>query len=209
MTTVSRRSFFGMTAAGAALAASARASPRPTREVTALSSLTRGVQPITAAGARRADRQAAIADAAAEDRGTPGRGGIQPRIFHRHPLAAVRADDRGADPGRGWTIVVTPFFEAPSIRESLKMPADVRPWNEDESPFALIAGALRDRPAAKARSQWRAPRASSSSTTSNKLTGAGRAVVSGDEPRQCLPHDQVARGACLDAGGQRRHDCGI
>jgi len=48
-------------------------------------------------------------------------------------------------PARGETIVVTPFFEAPSVRETLAIPADVRTWNEDANPFALIAGALRDR----------------------------------------------------------------
>ena len=48
-------------------------------------------------------------------------------------------------PAKGETIVVTPFFEAPSVRESLAVPADMRTWNEDANPFALIASALRDR----------------------------------------------------------------
>lgn len=47
-------------------------------------------------------------------------------------------------PARGATVIVTPFFEAPSVRETLAIPADLRTWNEDENPFALIAGALRD-----------------------------------------------------------------
>ncbi|MFM9816024.1 aminopeptidase P family N-terminal domain-containing protein, partial [Streptomyces scabiei] len=46
-------------------------------------------------------------------------------------------------PARGQTVIVTPFFEAPSVRETLAIPADLRTWNEDENPFALIAGALR------------------------------------------------------------------
>jgi Xaa-Pro dipeptidase len=46
-------------------------------------------------------------------------------------------------PASGQTIVVTPFFEVPSVEESLKIGADVRPWHEDQSPFALIADALR------------------------------------------------------------------
>lgn len=45
-------------------------------------------------------------------------------------------------PAEGKTVIVTPFFEVPSIEESLKIDADVRPWHEDQSPFALIAGAL-------------------------------------------------------------------
>src|SRR5216110_1586462 len=47
-------------------------------------------------------------------------------------------------PAEGKVVVVTPFFEEPSIRETLKVAGDVRTWKEDESPFDLIAGALRD-----------------------------------------------------------------
>ncbi|MEA3047871.1 MAG: Xaa-Pro dipeptidase [Sphingomonadales bacterium] len=48
-------------------------------------------------------------------------------------------------PREGEPCVVTPYFEEPSVRESLRVPADVRTWNEDESPFERIAGFLRDR----------------------------------------------------------------
>jgi Xaa-Pro dipeptidase len=48
-------------------------------------------------------------------------------------------------PREGEPCIVTPYFEEPSVRESLKVPADVRTWNEDESPFERIAGFLRDR----------------------------------------------------------------
>ena len=51
-------------------------------------------------------------------------------------------------PARGEAIVVTPFFEEPSVRETLSIPADVRPWQEDEDPLRLVAQALRDRGAA-------------------------------------------------------------
>ena len=51
-------------------------------------------------------------------------------------------------PARGEAIVVTPFFEEPSVRETLAIPADVRTWQEDEDPLRLVAGALRDRGAA-------------------------------------------------------------
>ena len=47
-------------------------------------------------------------------------------------------------PADGNTTVVTPFFEAPSIRESLAIAADIRTWNEHENPLALVAGWLRD-----------------------------------------------------------------
>ncbi|HEY0505202.1 MAG TPA: Xaa-Pro peptidase family protein [Lysobacter sp.] len=48
-------------------------------------------------------------------------------------------------PARGDVVVVTPAFEEPSIRETLAVGGDVRPWNEHESPFDRLVGALRDR----------------------------------------------------------------
>jgi Xaa-Pro dipeptidase len=46
-------------------------------------------------------------------------------------------------PARGDVVVVTPVFEEPSVRETLQVGGDVRTWNEDESPFALLADVLR------------------------------------------------------------------
>jgi Xaa-Pro dipeptidase len=48
-------------------------------------------------------------------------------------------------PAKGEAVIVTPFFEEPSVRESLAIPAEVRAWQEDEDPLRLVAGALRDR----------------------------------------------------------------
>ncbi len=48
-------------------------------------------------------------------------------------------------PAKGEVVIVTPAFEEPSVRETLVVGGDVRPWNEHESPFALIVQALRDR----------------------------------------------------------------
>ncbi|MGB5345824.1 MAG: Xaa-Pro peptidase family protein, partial [Woeseia sp.] len=48
-------------------------------------------------------------------------------------------------PASGDIAIVTPYFEEPSIRESLSFGDDVRTWHEHESPFALVAGILRDR----------------------------------------------------------------
>jgi Xaa-Pro dipeptidase len=50
-------------------------------------------------------------------------------------------------PAEGRSIVVTPFFEEPSVREHLQVPADIRTWKEDESPFELLAAAIRERAA--------------------------------------------------------------
>jgi Xaa-Pro dipeptidase len=48
-------------------------------------------------------------------------------------------------PASGELIVVTPAFEEPSVRETLQVGNDVRPWNEHENPFALIVQGLKDR----------------------------------------------------------------
>jgi Xaa-Pro dipeptidase len=52
-------------------------------------------------------------------------------------------------PAEGTPCIVTPFFEEPSIRETLGVPADVKVWQEDESPVALVAAFLKSRGLAK------------------------------------------------------------
>ena len=52
-------------------------------------------------------------------------------------------------PVEGTPCIVTPYFEEPSIRETLGVPADVRVWQEDESPVALVAAFLKSRGLAK------------------------------------------------------------
>ncbi len=48
-------------------------------------------------------------------------------------------------PARGDPIIVTPFFEQPSVSETLAIPAEIRTWNEDEDPLKLVADFLRER----------------------------------------------------------------
>jgi Xaa-Pro dipeptidase len=48
-------------------------------------------------------------------------------------------------PREGEIAIVTPHFEEPSVRESLKVAAEVRVWNEHDDPLATVAGVLRDR----------------------------------------------------------------
>jgi Xaa-Pro dipeptidase len=67
--------------------------------------------------------------------------GIQWRRSERLTAAVIPAD--------GVPLVVTPAFEEPSIRESLKIDADVRVWNENEDPAASIADWLRTRGASR------------------------------------------------------------
>jgi len=54
-------------------------------------------------------------------------------------------------PASGNPIVVTPFFEKPSVEESLGIPAEIRTWNEDEEPLKLVADFLRERGLGNAR----------------------------------------------------------
>ncbi len=48
-------------------------------------------------------------------------------------------------PVSGNPIIVTPFFERPSVEESLGIAAEIRTWDEDEEPLKLVADFLRER----------------------------------------------------------------
>ena len=48
-------------------------------------------------------------------------------------------------PAEGDPIIVTPFFEKPSIQEMLQVPAEIRTWEEDEEPLKLVADFLKSR----------------------------------------------------------------
>ena len=81
-------------------------------------------------------------------------------------------------PAKGAAVVVTPFFEEPSVRETLKVSGDVRPWQEDESPFDLLADALHAAPPGPL-----AVEATTRYFIIDHMTkaGRGRDVVSGDD----------------------------
>ena len=51
----------------------------------------------------------------------------------------------------GEVAIVTPFFEEPSVRESLGVAAEVLTWNEDENPLAAVAAWLGKRGLTKGR----------------------------------------------------------
>lgn len=63
--------------------------------------------------------------------------GVQWHRSERLTAAVIPAD--------GASLIVTPFFERPSVQESLKVPAEVRVWQEHEDPFRLVADFLRER----------------------------------------------------------------
>jgi len=143
MTTVSRRSFFGLTAAGAALAGSERSlADKPA--AAELTSITRDAQAISTAehGARLARVQGLMQQkkiAAFLVEAGPSLEYFSGVRWHRTERTTA-----ALIPAEGRVVVVTPYFEEPSIRETLKVAADVRPWKEDDSPFELLAGALRE-----------------------------------------------------------------
>jgi Xaa-Pro dipeptidase len=132
---------------GSALAAGAAAAPAPLLAAAKeeLKPITGDVQPISAA-----ERLARVAKAQ--------------RLMRSHGLGSILIEP-GASltyftgvrwsrserltaaliPAEGETIVFTPFFEEPSVRESLAIPATIRTWMEHEDPLRLVAGALRDR----------------------------------------------------------------
>ena len=142
--TLSRRTFLGTSLAIPALAYAPilRAAQS---DLSQLSDMTGSAQPITSA-----ERMERIARAQA--------------LMEAHDIAAVVIEPgasltyfTGIEWGRservtgavlpreGEPLIVTPFFEEPSVRETLDIPAELRVWQEDESPLTLIADWLRER----------------------------------------------------------------
>lgn len=52
-------------------------------------------------------------------------------------------------PVEGDPIVVTPFFEKPTIEEMLAIPAEIRTWDEHDEPLKLVADFVRSSPGAR------------------------------------------------------------
>ncbi|URD62413.1 Xaa-Pro peptidase family protein [Sphingomonas sp. KRR8] len=63
--------------------------------------------------------------------------GIQWHRSERPTMAVV--------PASGAAIIITPFFERPSVSESLQLPLEIRPWQEDQSPYVPVADYLKSR----------------------------------------------------------------
>ena len=121
-----------------------RAAGRAPKKQPGLKPMTTGAQPISAA--ERATRLAKLQD-----------------LMHQQKVAALLVEagttldyftgvnwhlservTAAVIPASGKIVIVTPFFERPTIEEMLQVPAEVRPWQESESPFALIAAILND-----------------------------------------------------------------
>jgi Xaa-Pro aminopeptidase len=198
MTTVSRRNFFGLAAAGAALATSARAFAVES-QAKDLASLTASAKPITAqehtarlASLQSLMQQQKVAAFLVE-------AGSSLEYFTGIRWWRSERTTAALIPAEGRTVVVTPFFEVPSVQESLKIDADVRPWHEDQSPFAVIGSAMGHRGTI-------APLAIEPTTrhfiVDNvvKAFGAPRAIVSGEQlVNACRMHKSPAELALMQA----------
>jgi Xaa-Pro dipeptidase len=142
-TTISRRALFGVLGAGA-LAAGAPAFAARSK-AKGPSSLTKDAKPITAeehaariARLQSLMRQRKVAALLVE-------AGASLEYFTGIRWHRSERTTAAVIPSEGGIVAVTPAFEEPSVRETLKVTADVRPWKEDESPFDRLAGALRER----------------------------------------------------------------
>lgn len=178
MTMVSRRTVLGMTIAGAALAANARAAATESR-AEGSGSLTAGAKPVTAQehSARVTklqslmQKQKVAAYLVEAGSSLEYFTGIRWWRSERTTAALI--------PAEGQVVVVTPFFEVPSVQESLKIPADVRPWHEDQSPFEIIARSASGLPADRPLAVEHTTRHFIVDHTS-KVSGFNRAIVSGE-----------------------------
>ncbi|WCL54826.1 M24 family metallopeptidase [Gimibacter soli] len=140
-----RRDLFKLGAGLAALPLVSRASFAAGADAPTLASLTGGVQPITVeerkARIKRAQELMEVAgiDALVIEPGAAMLYFSGIRWWRSERLTAL------VIPAKGEIGVVTPFFEEPSVRQSLTFGDDVRPWHEHENPFKRVAQILADR----------------------------------------------------------------
>jgi len=114
-------------------------------DLSALSDMTRDVVPIGAAerGARIARAQALMkAHGIGAVLIEPGSSMVYFTGVDWHRSERLTA---AVLPVEGEPCIVTPFFEEPSVRQTLGVPAEVRVWQEDEDPLRLVAGFLKER----------------------------------------------------------------
>jgi Xaa-Pro dipeptidase len=197
MRRVSRRTFFGLTA-GIAVAAGARVHAGTPAASSGLTSLTAGVVPISAQ-----EREARIAklQGLMQHQGVAAvlvEAGSSLEYFTGVRWWRSERTTAALIPASGRVVIVTPYFEEPSIRETLQVPADVEPWKEDQSPFELLAAALRKQPAGPL-----AVEATTRFFISDRvvrLAGGDRAVVGADElVRVCRIRKSAAELALMQA----------
>jgi Xaa-Pro dipeptidase len=106
-------------------------------------------------------------------------------------------------PARGRPVVVTPYFEEPSIRETLQVDADVRTWKEDQSPFVLLADAMRSLPDSSGRLAVEHTTRFFIWDRLARELGAAAQLVSGEElVRACRMHKSPAEIALMQVANE-------
>lgn len=141
--TPSRRALLGAAAALPLLSSAMLRAAEP--DLSALSDITAGAKPIDAA-----ERAGRLARAQALMRANgigavliePGSSmiyftGVRWGRSERPTLALL--------PREGEPLIVTPFFEEPSVRQTLAVPAQVRVWQEDGNALRIVADWLKER----------------------------------------------------------------
>jgi Xaa-Pro dipeptidase len=141
---LSRRAFIGA-AAGAPLVAIAAGQSTPTASAPTLKSLTTDAKPIS-----RDEHRARLAklQGLMQQRQLAAflvESGSSLEYFTGIRWARSERVTLAVIPARGEVIVVTPAFEEPSVRETLQVAGEVRPWNEHDNPSERIVQGLRDR----------------------------------------------------------------
>jgi Xaa-Pro dipeptidase len=144
MTTLSRRTFVELAAATAAIGTSASVLAQTTKS-SALTSLTGSAKPITPQ--ERMTRLTKVQSLMQERKvgALLIEAGASLEYFTGIRWWRSERTTAVVIPAEGGVIIVTPFFEEPSVRETLQIPGEVRPWKEDASPFDLLTGVIRER----------------------------------------------------------------
>ena len=101
----------------------------------------------------------------------------------------------------GSPVVITPYFEEPSVRESVRVDLDFRTWNEHENPFDLVTGLLQDQGLSEGRI---AIEETARHFVSNGVAQAapGFEIVSGMSADARRAHVQISGRAGAHADGQ-------
>jgi Xaa-Pro dipeptidase len=177
MSTVNRRFFLGAAVAGALLRGRMAGAAAPATATPAKPAA--GALPITAA--ERASRLAKLQSLMREHKVAACLIEAGSSLEYFTGIRWWRSERTTAAlvPASGETVVVTPFFEVPSVEESLAVDADVRPWHEDQSPFELIARACADMPAGEALAVEHTTRHFIVDHVS-RVSGFNRPIVSGE-----------------------------
>lgn len=195
---ISRRAALGMVA-GSIVYAYAKPSAAAVTEV-GLSPVTDGARPITAE--ERGKRLRKLQDLLQQHRMSAllVESGSTLEYFTGVRWHRSERTTAALIPAHGDVVVVTPFFEQPSVKETLQVTGEVRPWHEDQSPFELLARAVRQH------TQADDPVAVEATTRFFIVDGIGRllggkpAMVPGDElVRACRMFKSPAEIALLQA----------